>query len=139
MEWKKRFKQAIVIDNGTYSIKAGVSGQEQPLCIIRNLVGDFIHKAIPGTEHFDKHSVIGDGIKNENRSVLKLRRPMERGQVTDWDMMSEVWNHIFFEKLKDEIKPDEEAVLITESILNPKGNREKAAEILFETFNIPAI
>ena len=54
-------------------------------------------------------------------------------------MMSEIWNHLFFEKLKDEVKPDEEAVLITESILNPKANREKAAEILFETFNIPAI
>jgi actin-related protein len=64
---------------------------------------------------------------------------MLRGQVTDWDMMSELWNHVFFEKLKDEVKPDEEAVLITECILNPKGNREKAAEILFETFNIPAI
>ena len=54
-------------------------------------------------------------------------------------MMSEIWNHIFFEKLKDEVKPDEEAVLITECILNPKANREKVAEILFETFNIPAI
>lgn len=64
---------------------------------------------------------------------------MQRGQVTDWDMMSEVWNHIFFEKLKDDVKPDEEAVLITESILNNRVNREKAAEILFETFNIPAL
>ena len=53
--------------------------------------------------------------------------------------MTEIWNHLFFESLKDEVKPDEEAVLITEAILNPRANREKAAEILFETFNIPAI
>ena len=53
--------------------------------------------------------------------------------------MTEVWNYLFFESLKDEVKPDEEAVLITEAILNPRANREKAAEILFETFNIPAI
>jgi hypothetical protein len=32
MEWKKQYKQAIVIDNGTYIIKAGISGQEKPLC-----------------------------------------------------------------------------------------------------------
>ena len=105
---------------------------------MRTLVGDFIHKAIPGTEFFDKHSVIGDAIKSE-KSALKLKRPMVRGQVMDWDMMSEVWNHVFFEKLKDEVKPDEEAVLITECIMNPRANREKAAEILFETFNIPAL
>jgi actin, other eukaryote len=35
--------------------------------------------------------------------------------------------------------PDEHAVLMTEVILAPKRNREKAAEILFETFNVPAL
>jgi centractin len=37
------------------------------------------------------------------------------------------------------MQPDENAVLLTETILSPKRNREKAAEILFEAFNVPAL
>ena len=84
MDWKKEYKQAIVIDNGTYSIKAGLSNQSEPKCQLRNLVGTCIHKALPGTEYFEKHSLIGDSIKKE-QSILKLQRPMDRGVVTDWD------------------------------------------------------
>lgn len=62
---------------------------------------------------------------------------MERGVVKDWDMMSKIWNYMFYQELN--IKPDECPLLMTEVILAPKRNREKAAEILFETFNIPAL
>ena len=62
---------------------------------------------------------------------------MERGVVRDWDLMSQVWNHMFFNELR--LAPDEHAILMTEIILAPKRNKEKAAEILFETFNVPAL
>ena len=35
--------------------------------------------------------------------------------------------------------PEQHPVLLTESPLNPKKNREEAAELLFETFSIPAL
>ena len=46
-----------------------------------------------------------------------------------------IWQDTFQNELR--IQPEEHGVLMTESPLNSKENREKMTEIMFEKFNIP--
>lgn len=73
----------------------------------------------------------------EYRGLLSIRYPMEHGIVTDWNDMERIWSYIYS---KDQLSTfsEEHPVLLTEAPLNPRRNREKAAEIFFETFNVPA-
>lgn len=73
----------------------------------------------------------------ELKGVLKLNWPLEHGIVTNWEDMELIWNYLYAEELKT--NPEQHPVLLTEAPLNPRANREKAAQIFFETFNAPTL
>ena len=123
----------IIIDNGSGMMKAGIAGNEAPSATFPSIVGRPKNaSAMQGVTQ--KSEYIGDEAQ-QKRGVLNLKYPIANGIVGDWEDMEKVWNHTFYNELR--VTPSEvQGVLVTEAPRNPKQNREKMCQVLFESFSV---
>lgn len=132
------FNAAVVLDNGSCTMKIGFSGEERPKAVIPTVVGYRKHRRVM-VQTPDKDKVLGAKAM-EDRGLYKLSYPIHHGVVTDkadWQSMTELWEIAYREGLQ--ATPADHPVLLTEAPLNPYKNRNQTAEIFFENFNVPAL
>lgn len=129
--------EAIVFDTGTAMVRAGVAGEDAPRSVLQNICG----KVKPNNVGYKttNNNLLRDPLKNyvgvdvmsQREEILDLVYPMENGMISNWDIMEKIWMHTLFDELK---LADDTKVLHSEAIGNPKANREKIVESMFETF-----
>ncbi|KAI9503463.1 actin family [Coemansia spiralis] len=97
-------------------IKAGFAGDDAPRAVFPSIVGCPRHHGVMAGMG-QKDLYVGDEVLSR-RGILAIQYPIEHGILR--------------------VAPEERPVLLTEAPLNPKVNREKMAQIMFEVFNTPA-
>ena len=126
--------QPLVIDNGSGIIKAGFAGSDKPKSEFPSFVGTPKHERVMAGALEGDHFVGQKCL--DHRGLLRIQYAMEHGIVTHWDDMQRLWRQVY-----DDLSAEssEHPVLLTEAPLNPRANREKAAELFFEKFSTPAL
>lgn len=66
------------------------------------------------------------------RSHLDIKYPLDNGIIRNWEDMLHLYDYTFDEKLK--CNPGDCRIMLTEAPLNPKKNREKMVEVMFEKY-----
>ena len=126
-------KPTVVIENGSGVLKAGNGGMEAPEFTCRALVG----RPRPPCPK-DSDIYIG-AVALEVASVTHMRFPTVGGIITHWDDVEELWRHAFTELKADAA---EHWVFMVDTFLGNKDlqhtQREKMAQIMYETFSVPA-
>lgn len=133
--------------SGTGYTKLGFAGNNSPSFIFPTVIatrqssgsrfdksgsGGNLSQKRGGTEDLDFY-IGNEALNAGSGSGYGLNYPIRHGQIENWDHMERFWQNSIFKYLRCE--PEDHHFLLTEPPLNPPENREKTAEIMFETFN----
>mmetsp|Transcript_11698 Transcript_11698/g.17361 ORF Transcript_11698/g.17361 Transcript_11698/m.17361 type:complete len:373 (+) Transcript_11698:40-1158(+) len=123
----------IVIDLGSSMIKANYSGVEEPMRLL-NAIGYPKYDAILG----ETNVFMADSL-DASKGICKIDYPMHRGTLLDDKAEELLFEHLFKSCFSLHSSSVDSPMLLTENAGTPKSTRLALAELLFETFNVPAL
>ncbi|MBY9015057.1 MAG: zinc ribbon domain-containing protein [Candidatus Lokiarchaeota archaeon] len=126
----------IIVDIGSAYSKIGFAGEPSPR---------FVFPTITGTEKY-KAVMVDVGARNiyvgsdasKMRGVLKIKYPIERGAILDWNDYYEILNYIFYSLLRIE-NLSNYPVLYTEPPFLNQETKEYIARVLYETHKVRSL
>jgi len=136
---------ALVLDMGSYTTRAGYSGEDLPKCDFPSYVG-IIEEFVDKTDAMDVDTRVNEPTSNkryvfDSTSIKaatknKVLQPfLKNGLIDDFDIFEKVFEYSFRKSLRCD--PSTHPVLMSEPFNNPKAKREKLCEIMFEKFDVP--
>eukprot|EP01084_Bolivina_argentea_P263321 445643_1 len=122
----------IIIDNGSDTIKVGFGSSQN--C---NQFSSIFKTPKKYMERKYKEMYLGDE-GDRYSSLLQGTNIIERGNVTDWDLMESLWKYTFETKLVLNDVSEYNCIL-TETLLREPHDRYKCVQLMFETFKINSL
>jgi len=129
-------QNTIICDNGTGYFKCGYAGDNFPRWSIPSIVGTPEFRAGEASEIVLKDKMCGDEA-HAVASHLDIKYPLANGRVNDWELLEDLWAYTFREKFRfggDGYDAAGKNIFCTETAGNPKKDREKFGEVIFEKF-----
>jgi len=136
----------VIVDLGTGYLKTGVAGSNFPVSTFPTIVGRPILRKGASSSlddlKLETDYAVGD-ICEESAGSLDTIFPVHQGVIRDKENMKHVWDYTFNEVLKDHLEPlsapNNNSILITEAVNNPKSSRANIYKTLFEEYNFARV
>uniref|UniRef100_A0A7E4V5I4 Actin-related protein 2 n=1 Tax=Panagrellus redivivus TaxID=6233 RepID=A0A7E4V5I4_PANRE len=132
-------RRIVVVDNGSGFVKCGFAGENFPAHVFPSVVGrpQLKFRDTASKAHDPRYLAIGDEVVGLAKS-MDIGYPMSNGIIRNWEDMRHVWDYTFGPSKLD-IDPKDCKVLLTEAPLNPRQNREKLFECMFEEYGFHSV
>lgn len=124
---------SLLIDNGTFMIKSGFSGDCAPKAFYPSVAA--YPKSTTDFKEAKYSSYVGDQAVLK-REYLDIYNIFTKGKVNNFDHYERLLKHNFYEELC--VAPEEHPVVFTETTGTEETQRRKLTELMFETFYVPA-
>lgn len=129
--------QSTVIDVGSSFLKAGFSGEEAPREVFHSVVGTPKHPNTRATLFHHPTDIVGGEDAYNLVGMLSTVNPVQKGRIADFDAFECLMFDTLYRRLH--ILPDSSPTLLLEPPDQSRADREKVAEIMFESFNAPMV
>ncbi|GLC41063.1 hypothetical protein PLESTB_000947500 [Pleodorina starrii] len=133
---------ALVLDLGTCCCRAGYSGDDTPKAVFPTMVG--VHsKAAANGKNVDEAGAsrklsVGYQALSAKQLGMEVMSPFGPDDLYgDWELVDAVYNHALRDRLG--VRPEEYALMLAEPTHNSRASRERLVELVFETFQAPAL